>query len=241
MNKLPPYVVITYIVEGTGLQHLGYAERQAMPGDLFITRASKADILEMEIHQQKSVQVLRYIYLDCGKDKAVPHLPMKWSVNQSYRNEFIQFFKATYSFYGKPVSYAENRLLEAWKYFTDFLLSKPMKASLVEFENSGDPLYKPLHHIACQFKDSVSVHHISKQLHMSTRHFQRNFKNLTGKSYKQLLMETRIRHSCGLLSYSTISIEKIANLVGIHDMYHFYQLFHQYCGMTPGAFRKLTY
>ncbi|MNC42748.1 Bifunctional transcriptional activator/DNA repair enzyme AdaA [compost metagenome] len=88
--------------------------------------------------------------------------------------------------------------------------------------------------------NSIPVSEMSRRLAMSTRQFQRNFKSLTGRTYKQFLQELRIRHSCGLLKFTRLSVQSIAECVGIYDMYHFYRVFREYCGMTPGAFRQLS-
>lgn len=119
-----------------------------------------------------------------------------------------------------------------------FFLSNPVKAKLQPFEDVSCPIHQALYHMGHRFMNPISVGEISRLAAMSTRHFQRKFKSMTGRTFKQLLQEIRIRHSCGLLKFTRLSVQTVAEYVGIYDMYHFYQLFRDYCGMTPGVFRQ---
>ncbi|MGA5688646.1 helix-turn-helix domain-containing protein [Cytobacillus pseudoceanisediminis] len=59
-----------------------------------------------------------------------------------------------------------------------------------------------------------------------------------GKSFRELLNETRIRQSAKLLMESEISIKEIASVCGFRNQQYFNKVFSKIKGMPPNQFRK---
>lgn len=78
---------------------------------------------------------------------------------------------------------------------------------------------------------------IAVMLNMSIKTLQRRLK-LEQTSYQSLLDTIRHQRATDLLSNSSLSIEKISELLGFNDVRSFYHHFNRREGITPAQFRK---
>ncbi|GIO92074.1 helix-turn-helix domain-containing protein [Paenibacillus lactis] len=239
MYENPPYLIIVYINEGEGRYDLGFMDVCVTPGELYIAPLPETKLVNATgAKPLPGMKLNQYVYRTESLGMAAPLLPMKWEVLPGYRGELLRLFENMSPYEGKSPNVPEGDLIPLWTRFMEFLLSQPVKAKLLTFKDDGSPIHQALYHMGNRFMNPISVGEISRLAAMSTRHFQRKFKSMTGKTFKQLLQEIRIRHSCGLLKFTRLSVQTVAEYVGIYDMYHFYRLFRDYCGMTPGVFRQ---
>ncbi|AHM66219.1 MULTISPECIES: helix-turn-helix domain-containing protein [Paenibacillus] len=100
-----------------------------------------------------------------------------------------------------------------------------------------DPIQYAIDDITRNYKNPLSVDQICKQFLISSRQFQRKFKQASGMTYTKMLQDIRIHESCSLLLDTHWSVQTIALEVGIHDMKYFYRIFKERCGLTPHEFR----
>lgn len=82
-----------------------------------------------------------------------------------------------------------------------------------------------------------SVSDLAARTGYSQTHFSRTFKELTGQSPQQYLIEARIGRAKGLLRDTDLNISQIAGQLGYRDLYHFSKQFRQRCGIPPTGFR----
>lgn len=73
---------------------------------------------------------------------------------------------------------------------------------------------------------------------LSRRRFTQLFREVTGRSWNERLIELRIGHACRLLEMSNGSIQSVAFECGFDDMSHFYRTFNSRVGSTPLQFRE---
>jgi AraC-like DNA-binding protein len=76
-------------------------------------------------------------------------------------------------------------------------------------------------------------------LGMGVRSLERLMQSLTGQSPQQFVAAHRIRAACNLLSYSTMSIDSIAEATGFCDRNHLTRQFCAHKGIGPAQWRKL--
>jgi AraC-like DNA-binding protein len=82
-----------------------------------------------------------------------------------------------------------------------------------------------------------SVRELSKQLHYTPDHFTRIFRAVCGESPREFLVRTRIEEAKHMISMSSFSIGRIADLLGYSDIYHFSKQFKEKTGIPPSHFR----
>ena len=73
---------------------------------------------------------------------------------------------------------------------------------------------------------------------MSMYHFSRLFKQSTGFSPHQYLMNSRIERAKRLLTRTEEAINQISQQVGFQNQSHFTNVFRKFMGTTPNAYRK---
>ncbi len=83
-----------------------------------------------------------------------------------------------------------------------------------------------------------SLSSLAGLVHLSPYHFARQFKETTGKTVHEYVLEHRLRRSYELLLATDLPIGRIANDAGFADQSHFVRRFRAHFGLTPGAVRK---
>ena len=72
---------------------------------------------------------------------------------------------------------------------------------------------------------------------ISPRHFTHRLKEMTGRTFTELLRQSRVDLACTLLCRSDASLAEIATQCGFCDQSHFSRVFKEMKGMTPKQFR----
>ncbi len=83
----------------------------------------------------------------------------------------------------------------------------------------------------------VNLAELAKQFDMSSRTFNRRFKNATGLPPLKYLQKTRMEAAKDLLQTTNLSIGEVMFKTGYHDSAHFNALFKSHHGTTPGQYR----
>lgn len=73
---------------------------------------------------------------------------------------------------------------------------------------------------------------------MSVDHFIRRFRQHTGQTPAQYVIDARIKHAAQLLIFTSQSIEAVATATGFRDRYYFSRVFAQRIGMAPATYRR---
>lgn len=79
---------------------------------------------------------------------------------------------------------------------------------------------------------------LANKLNYSVAQTNRILNNLYGLSFKQKLIETRMKKSKYYLQYTNYSIDDIAFIVGYKSRNSFEAVFINYFGITPAAFKS---
>jgi AraC family transcriptional regulator len=95
-----------------------------------------------------------------------------------------------------------------------------------------------LEFIAANLHRDLTLDEIAKQLRLTPFHFAREFRNTTGQTPYQYVLDQRIALAKQLLRLRTRSVQEIAYEAGFNSPAHFVRAFHQRVGTTPGAWRN---
>jgi AraC-like DNA-binding protein len=88
------------------------------------------------------------------------------------------------------------------------------------------------------YDQEISVKAIAEEVHISSAHLQRIFKEAEGKSLIDHITSLRIEKAKLLLNISSIPIVDIAINVGFNNRQHFSYVFHKKVGCSPAVYRK---
>ena len=84
----------------------------------------------------------------------------------------------------------------------------------------------------------VSMEQLLKTANMSRRNFYRHFRNYTGTSPFEYLIQLRIRKAMELLRDTGHTVSEIAQLCGFSDGNYMCRIFRTRYGMPPGELRR---
>ncbi len=89
-----------------------------------------------------------------------------------------------------------------------------------------------------KFHDDISICSLADELAISKNYLIKRFKAETGQTPGQYLTQYRLKRAAMLLAEHELSVQDIANAVGIPDANYFTKLFKKYYHMTPIQYRK---
>jgi len=87
------------------------------------------------------------------------------------------------------------------------------------------------------YNTDISVSDIANSMFISREYLYTLFKNDTGKSPSQYLMNLRIEKSCALLSNSNYTVQQIAQYLGFYDHAYFSKVFKNHMKISPKEYR----
>jgi AraC family transcriptional regulator len=92
--------------------------------------------------------------------------------------------------------------------------------------------------ILANLASDFSLHDLAELVDLSPRHLCRSFKQATGTSPYQYILNERIERSKALLRMGTTSVAEVALSVGFSNQSHFTDAFRKRTGTTPGGFLR---
>lgn len=100
-------------------------------------------------------------------------------------------------------------------------------------------LRRVVNYVKAHLDEDLTLRRLAKIAKMSPYHFARAFKESTGLSPHQYVLEQRIARAKKVLKDSNASLAEIAYKLGFPSQSHFTMMFRKIVGITPGAYRKL--
>jgi len=97
-----------------------------------------------------------------------------------------------------------------------------------------------MNYIKNNFHKKISLDEISKFLNINKYYLCRLIKNITGKSFTELLNMYRISQAEILIKSENISITKVAELSGYSNLSYFNRMFLKYVGRPPSTVTRRT-
>lgn len=94
--------------------------------------------------------------------------------------------------------------------------------------------------ITAHLDGGISLGLLSKECRLSTSQFSRAFRQSTGKSPHQWLLDRRVEKAQVLLRDVNLSLAAVGLACGFADQSHFHRVFMRSTGLTPGTWRRGT-
>lgn len=85
---------------------------------------------------------------------------------------------------------------------------------------------------------NLTIDEICKKAHLSKFHFCRLFKNTTGRTVMEYVLETRIVMAKNMLLNEKLSVTEISNRCGFSSISYFSRVFKEKTGVTPLDYKK---
>ena len=87
------------------------------------------------------------------------------------------------------------------------------------------------------YMTDITLDYLSEIMHISPAYISKIFKEETGSSPIQYLIQIRMDMAKSFLASPEVSIKEVSNKVGYQDAYYFSRLFKKHYGVSPSAYR----
>lgn len=116
--------------------------------------------------------------------------------------------------------------------------SAPTSGAELSLKNNYDKLKNLLLYIQSNYNSPITVKDAAAVCGFSSSHFMKLFKELTGKSFSQYLIDYRLEIAARQLVETSDKIIDLAENAGFHNTSYFSRAFHSKYGETPSAYRN---
>ena len=93
-------------------------------------------------------------------------------------------------------------------------------------------------YILSHLSENFSRQEIADHVHLSQNHLARLFRQETGSSISDFILQQRMQQAFGLLTNTTLPVGQVAEQVGYENYSYFLTLFRRVAGMTPSQYRE---
>lgn len=250
------FIEIVFVTKGHGIQVISKNEYEVSEGDIFILQgfqnhyfknADKAEIINVMFDPVKSQNLI------AADIKTIEGYNALFILEPSFRNRThfknmlhlnrVDLAKSEYilnsmlnEIANKSPGYElfmKNKLEEIIIFLSRKYsqISMPKAKSLIR-------IGKAIQFVEHNFHTNIYIQQLAEISFMSIRNFQRVFKEATGLSPNDYLLEMRIQHASKLLTDTESAIYEISNKVGISDWFYFSKAFKRKFGVSPLKYRK---
>ena len=92
-------------------------------------------------------------------------------------------------------------------------------------------------YISCNWNKKLTLEEIAASAHLSPSYSSALFKESTGTSIMDYIINLRIVKACDMLKYSDRLVSEIAESVGFCDIFYFSRMFKKHMGVSPAKYR----
>ena len=232
--------VLHFIVDGKGKFTIDGITTQLKTGDMFILPKGK-----VAFYQADGEHPWTYLWVGFSGSKAENILSKTQLLDHYFCHSTLeskvldQIVKLTQFRDQKLDDVTELQLTAELYKLLAFLMkefpSKAMSDSSILIQNYIKQAKKIIH---TQYGKPLKISDIAKKLNLNRSYLYKIFKEETGYSLKDYLIQIRMEKSADLLTRTTFHISEIANAVGFPDALAFSKAFKKHFGQSPSHYRK---
>jgi len=251
-----PQWQLTFIIEGKGQLMVGDYLGRFEPGDMFLFSANMPHVFRSdgEYFDPKTDKrsLGNTLFLDFeALGKSLMEVEEFTGLNQ-----WLQRTKGCFAIHGNTKDKIKKNLMN----FPDLQGLKKMLSALeilnglqesqdlnalnrfiqekVFTETEGKRMGHVMSFILSKSQSSIGLQEVAGVANLSKEAFCRFFKERTGKTFTEFLLQVRIHQACQLLQESEWSISQIAYQTGFQNLSYFNRAFKKIQGETPKEFRS---
>lgn len=240
------FALIHLVIAGRGTVVIDQIRYTVRPGQCFLLRPN-----QIHYYQSDHDEPWEYYYIGfCGARmqeilSEAGFTPGMVAKQVTYAHRIQRLLAALCTTVGEPIQplLQHGYLCQVLHYLVQGAQSDAGGAVIGE---SGDAVAAPNYaHIAAgilhhSYPENITVDILAQQLGISRGYLNTLFRQKTGKSIYQYLLEHRIRMAGELLRMTDKPVKRIALEVGFCDPMYFSRIFRKHVGITPSEHRRLT-
>lgn len=246
------FLEFSYVVDGLGAESINDVNHAMAPGTFTF-------VLPYQVHELFTDPGSTLVLYNCNFSM---DLLMDGGRNESLMDFFDHSTLPSFVQLDGPANdrmkalieqlYAEYVGNEPWR---QSLLQLKLKEILIAFDRerrkaapdvreAAPPIAKNssvwpiIHYIHLHYQEDLSLADLSAKFSMSISRISEVIKQTTGQTFVHFLHDLRLRHACGLLVSTEMSVSEIALEVGYGSYKTFSRIFHEKKGVVPKDYRR---
>lgn len=252
------YLEISYVLDGNGEFIIGNKKYIARNGDIFVINNVELHVARADHNQRLNLIPLYFlpelIYKPGDSEVNLEFLSPFYcqSNNFSHRipgkdvpDNIISFIYDIHETLKNKNNYyaiaAKTYLQEILLFLLHYYNEKISNSRTVYNQNLKDVerLREVFFLIINNYDKKIKLEQATKAACMSTQYFCKFFKKVTGSTFKEYLISTRLDKAKELLLKNTQTITEIAYQVGFENLSYFYRVFKRSTKLNPSSFRSI--
>lgn len=249
-----PELEVTFVCEGTARYHIDYDFFNSQAGDIILIRPNGMHSIH-PIDKEKHITDNFQFHLDMLGLSVVDQVSLHYlQPLQNSVNKFVHCIKPHMPGYDdiKACLFDIFSLAkEESRHFEILLKSKlhefiyllyfhryVVKKNTDDTYRKNEKIRQLIDYINNHYSDNLTIDFLSQFIGYSKTHFMTVFKQHTGTSCTEFVIQVRLSKACELLIHSTRPILEIANEIGFNNLSNFNRQFKRYYNLTPSQYRK---
>ncbi len=210
-----------FIFNGAGDFECDKITYKVKAGDLFITLPN-----QKVVHKADKENPFHTIWIEFSGEFGKKLFDLPSQLLEYPENTFYEL-KKVFSLNSQKVEFVTGKLFEVFAYI--FQENKEPSNHHLKIKNYIDINYMDI---------NISVKQIADIIGLNKRYMTRIFKEETGLTIIEYIIEKRMSEAARLLKNKKLMINEIAFLTGYSDPYYFSKTFKQKYNMSPSTFRS---
>lgn len=233
--------VFTASVESPTAQSLDYMEKKYDSEDFLMKCITAGDVEKItEIRQHLNLATIRQRFPNSLRDQKNNLLIFNTICRKAaqYGGVHPIYLDTQSTKYISRIEYAAN-LKELNQLYRDIPLRYCLLVRRYSLKDYSPTIQKVIMHINFNLSEDLGLQTIAEHFSLNKNYLSTVFKKEVGVSFTAYVNQKRIEHAIYLLNTSTLPIQDISSLCGIHDLNYFSRIFRQQVGMSPSGYRKV--
>lgn len=249
------FAELVIITEGQGMHQIEGDSYAVKAGDVYVIKGDTPHGFN-DVEQLKLYNIMYLpddIFLQFDELKKMPGFQALFILEPFYRHDHefqskLVLNKGELNYVKNILStiipeYEEKKpgfksLLKAYLTILLVYLSRKYKVKDSRLSREIMKIAESIIYIENNYTQELRIDGIAAKANLSRRHFTRIFKQNYFLSPYEYIINLRLRHACGLLKNSTMTITNIAEASGFSDPNYFSRHFKNKKGLTPSEFRR---
>ena len=239
-----PELEIQYVYEGTARYHIDYDYFDSQAGDIFLICPNELHSIHPIDNQSHHTDTLHF-HLDMLGQSLVDLLSLRYlQPLQNSNFKFKQCLRPSDEGYTeiKALLFEIFKMIRQKDRHYELLLKSKLEEliyllyfyRLVKRKTSDDHYRKN-----DKIRENLTIEKLSELMGYSKTHFMTIFKQHTGTSCTEFIIQARLHAACEELRNSVKPVLEIATDVGFNNLSNFNRQFKHYYDQTPSQYRKI--
>ncbi|MBM7636310.1 helix-turn-helix domain-containing protein [Streptococcus saliviloxodontae] len=249
-----PEMEINYIHKGSARFHIDYDYFDSQEGDIILIRPNGMHSIHPIIKTEHDMETVKF-HLDMIGYSIVDQVSLRYlQPLQTSNFKFIPRIQKGMEGYDAIKSCLMSILSlcrDEGRHFEILLKSKlhefiyllyyyryVVRKHTDDTYRKNEKIRELIDYINNNYQESLSIEFLSEFVGYSKTHFMTIFKQHTGTSCTEFVIQVRLNKACDILINSTTPILEVATSIGFNNLSNFNRQFKRYYQMTPSQYRK---